>query len=168
MSKGWKVLVFVVAMAVITGFVPALMGQTAAAEECGAAAVKKYVDKASAILSAKGEAGFDEIKNLRFCNGQGYIYVTDINGLMLLHPIKPHLQGKSIAAIKDPKGKMFFGEMIEKCKTSGAGWVHYLWPKPGEKKPADKCGYGKKVTAGGKDYIVASGLYDVTEAKCGE
>lgn len=139
-----------------------------AADDCGAAAVKANVDKAVEIVKQKGKAGFEEAGKIRFCKDEGYMYITDMNGLMIMHPVAAHLVGKSVAAIKDPTGKLFYAEIIEKIKKGGTAWVHYKWPKPGEKTPADKCGYAKKVTAEGQDYIVASGLYDVPAAKCGE
>ena len=139
-----------------------------AADDCGAAAVKANVDKAVEIVKQKGKAGFEEAGKLRFCKDEGYMYITDMNGLMIMHPVAAHLVGKSVAAIKDPTGKLFYAEIIEKVKKSGTAWVHYKWPKPGEKTAADKCGYAKKVTADGQEYIVASGLYDVPAAKCGE
>jgi signal transduction histidine kinase len=141
---------------------------TFAADDCGPQAVKANVDKAAQIVKEKGKAGFEEAGKIRFCKDEGYIYITDINGLMLMHPVSQHLVGKSVAAIKDPTGKLFYAEIIEKVKGAGVAWVPYKWPKPGDKNPADKCGFARKVTADGQDYIVASGLYDVPADKCKE
>jgi len=138
------------------------------ADDCGAPAVKANVDKAVEIINKEGKAGFEAAGKIRFCKDEGYIYITDINGLMVMHPVAAHLVGKSVAAIKDPSGKLFFAEMIDKVKKQGSGWVPYKWPKPGQKTAADKCGYAKKATIDKVDYIVASGLYDVTADKCGE
>ncbi len=139
-----------------------------AADDCGAAAVKANVDKAVEIIKQKGKTGFDDAGKIRFCKDEGYIYITDINGLMVMHPVAAHLVGKSVAAIKDPTGKLFYAEVIDKVKKQGYAWVHYKWPKPGDKTASDKCGYAKKATVDNQDYIVASGLYDVSEAKCGD
>ena len=62
-----------------------------------------------------------------------------------------------LMGIKDVNGKMFFVEYINLAKTKGEGWVDYMWPKPGEKKPSKKASYihytkGQKASFGAGVY----------------
>ncbi len=139
-----------------------------AADDCSTAALKAQVEKGAAILAQKGAVGLEEVKAMRFCNGQGYLYVVDEHGVVLMHPVAPHLVGKNQSALKDANGKLFALELLDSCRKSGEAWVHYLWPKPGEKTPADKCGYGKRTTLEGKPVTVASGLHDIPASQCGQ
>ncbi len=56
---------------------------------------------------------------------------------MVMHPIKPGLDGKDMADFTDPNGKKLFIEFVEKVKKNGEGMVPYLWDKPGSSKPAE-------------------------------
>ncbi len=40
-----------------------------------------------------------------------------------------------------------------------AGWIDYMWPKPGETNPSKKLSYVRKVTLGNDDFYVGTGLY---------
>lgn len=139
-----------------------------AADDCSTAALKAQVEKGAAILAQKGAAGLEEVKAMRFCAGQGYLYVVDQYGVVLMHPVAPHLVGKNQSTLKDANGKMFALELLDACRKDGEAWVHYMWPKPGEKTPADKCGYGKQTTLDGKSVTVASGLHDIPAGQCGK
>jgi methyl-accepting chemotaxis protein len=76
---------------------------------------------------------------------------------MVMHPIKPELDGKSLSDMKDPNGKRIFVESTETAKTRGAGYVEYMWPKPGFAKPVPKMSYVKLVKEWG--WVVGSGIY---------
>jgi methyl-accepting chemotaxis protein len=89
-----------------------------------------------------------------------------MEGIMLMHPIKVAMEGKPVMAFKDPNGKRFFGEMNEVAKEKGAGWVDYMWPKPGEKTPELKVSYVKLCKMpDGKEVVVGCGVYNLSEAE---
>lgn len=104
---------------------------------------------------AKRQA-MDSLRNVRY-DGKEYFWVQDRNLVMLMHPIKPDMEGKSQAALKDPNGKLFFQEMENVVKASGKGFVDYLWPKPGFDQPAPKISYVAEFPAWG--WVVGSGIY---------
>ena len=89
-------------------------------------------------LAQKGEISSDEakkqfihrIKNLRY-NEHNYFWINDINARMVVHPIKPELDGVDLSGNKDPKGKYLFREFIAVAKNQGSGFVDYMWPKTG-------------------------------------
>ncbi|MCW9033893.1 MAG: methyl-accepting chemotaxis protein [Alphaproteobacteria bacterium] len=97
------------------------------------------------------------IKSMRY-DGEEYLWINDINNKMIMHPIKPALDGKDLSKIQDKKGKYFFSEFITTVKNkNGAGFVDYYWPKPGFEEPVAKISYVKLSKEWG--WIVGSGLY---------
>jgi methyl-accepting chemotaxis protein len=86
-----------------------------------------------------------------------YFWIHDFDTKMIMHPIKPALDGKSLSAIKDPDGKFLFNEMTDVVKTAGAGFIEYMWSKPGVDQPVPKVSYVKGFEQWG--WIVGSGIY---------
>lgn len=87
-----------------------------------------------------------------------YVFIVDMDNVSVLaHPIKPKLIGKKLAALKDVNGKMFFTEFVNVAKADGEGWVDYMWPKPGEKKPSPKSTYVFRVP--GQSAAMCAGIY---------
>jgi methyl-accepting chemotaxis protein len=76
---------------------------------------------------------------------------------MVMHPIKPALNGKDLSGFKDPNGTQLFQEMVNVVKKQGQGFVPYFWAKPGFENPVAKIGY----VSGFKEWnwIVGSGIY---------
>ena len=71
----------------------------------------------------------------------GYFWVNDMHPKMVMHPMKPALDGKDISGLKDTKGKNLFVEMVEVCKKNGRGFVEYYWAKPGKDGEFPKMSY---------------------------
>jgi len=94
--------------------------------------------------------------NLRY-EDKEYFFICDLQSRMVMHPIKPDLNGKDLSEMKDPAGKFFFREFARICKEKGGGFVDYLWPKPGESEPVPKISYVKLYEPWG--WIVGSGIY---------
>ncbi len=104
-------------------------------------------------------AALATLKALRY-SGQEYIFVNDMTPRMLMHPIKPELDGQDLRAHTDPNGLHLFVAMVDVVKKDGAGFVAYLWPKPGQDAPVPKISYVKGVPAWG--WVVGSGVYTDT------
>ena len=139
---------------------------TGFAEELTPQLVKSKVEAACKLLEAEGEAAFAKIKDpngeFRFADGQGYIWLQDLNAVIYMHPIKPSLDGKDMSGFADKDGTLLFLNFSEICEEKGAGWVPYVWPKPGQEGTSPKISYVKAVKHGGKDYVAGCGLYDIT------
>jgi methyl-accepting chemotaxis protein len=98
------------------------------------------------------------IGSLRFGkNADDYFWINDMHSIMIMHPIKPELEGKDLSDFKDPNGKLIFKEMIKVCQESQEGFVEYLWPKPGFDKPVPKLSYVKLFDKW--NWIVGTGIY---------
>tara|TARA_Y100000296_G_scaffold87205_1_gene130549 strand:- start:1559 stop:3181 length:1623 start_codon:yes stop_codon:yes gene_type:complete len=96
------------------------------------------------------------VKALRY-DGSNYFWIQDQTPSMVMHPIKPALDGKDLRTFKDGNGKAFFIEMAQKVKAQGDGFVDYVWPLPGEEAPTDKISYVKEFKPWG--WTVGSGIY---------
>jgi signal transduction histidine kinase len=79
------------------------------------------------------------------------------DGLVLAHGGNPKLVGKNMKDLRDANGKAFIAEMIEKSKTTGAGWVDYKWTNPTSKKAEDKTTYVHPLPAG--HAFIGCGIY---------
>lgn len=145
------------------------MVSSACAQEMSLALVKQKVNEAVTLLKAEGKkSGFAKLKDadgpFRFGKGQGYIWIHNMDGLMMMHPTKPALEGTPTLDLQDSKGFLFIQAMNQLCSTKGEGWVSYLWSKPGTTVESPKTSFVKKVTLDSRDYVVGCGIYDVTAA----
>jgi methyl-accepting chemotaxis protein len=86
-----------------------------------------------------------------------YFWINDYDPTMVMHPIKPALNGKSIAHVKDPNGTPLFLNMVDVVKSKGEGFVPYQWAKPGYDKPVDKISFVKGFESW--QWIIGSGSY---------
>jgi len=101
-------------------------------------------------------AALAALQNLRF-DKTNYFWVNDQTPTMIMHPIKPTLDGKNIANVQDPNGKYLFKEMVDTVQSSGSGFVDYQWPKPNSEVPADKISYVSGFSPWG--WVIGSGMY---------
>ena len=102
------------------------------------------------------QAAMETIRALRY-GDNGYFWINDMQPVMLMHPIKPELEGKNLANFKDPEGKLLYAEMLNIVKTQGSGFVFHVWTKPGSAAPVAKVSYVKGFAPWG--WIIASGVY---------
>ncbi|MCJ8293728.1 MAG: methyl-accepting chemotaxis protein [Colwellia sp.] len=96
------------------------------------------------------------IASLRY-DTNNYFWVNDFTPNMIMHPIKPQLNGKNVAGVKDPDGKALFIDMVNIVKAKGEGFVSYKWAKPGFDDPVDKIGFVKGFTPW--QWIIGTGTY---------
>jgi len=98
----------------------------------------------------------DTIKGIRYA-GAEYFWINDYNAVMVMHSVKPSLDGKNLANLEDPNGKKLFSEFVKVVKAQQAGFVDYLWPKPGSEQPVEKISYVQGFAPWG--WIIGSGIY---------
>jgi signal transduction histidine kinase len=119
------------------------------------------VHEAAALINTKG---VDEaIKIIGDPKGpfvwkDSYVFLMDLNGKMLAHPIQPELtKEKHLLLMTDPTDKALFVHFVNTARLVGHGWVEYMWPKPGRNTPSKKLTYIYRVP--GKDLFVGAGVY---------
>lgn len=109
-------------------------------------------------VAARKAAARAIIKQMRYGSGnKDYMWVQDINARMVMHPIKPQLDGRDLSSTKDSRGRLLFAEFSEIAKADGSGFVAYYWPKPGSDKPQPKLAYVQHYKPWG--WVVGSGIY---------
>ncbi|MBU1101742.1 MAG: cache domain-containing protein [Bacteroidetes bacterium] len=133
--------------------------------ETSTSIIQYYVKKAKAGELSTGEAKNlvkEEIAALRYDN-DNYYWINDLDVNMVMHPIKPELNGTSVESNKDPNGVQIFAEMVKVAKSSGTGYVEYMWPKVGKNEPVAKIAYVELIKDWG--WVIGTGIYvdDVEE-----
>lgn len=127
--------------------------------ESGHSAIKELAQRAenNEITTEEAKARSKElVASIRFDN-YNYLFITDLDANIIMHPIKTELNGTSGKNITDPNGKRLFVEIAEICKKNGNGMVDYHLPKPGSDEPASKVSYAKVIKEWG--WIIGSGIY---------
>jgi methyl-accepting chemotaxis protein len=105
---------------------------------------------------AAQRAAIEAIRATRY-EGREYFWVNDLHPRMIVHPTKPELDGKDLSDEADPTGKRLFVAFVEVARKEGAGFVPYLWPKPGSSEPVRKISYVKLFEPWG--WVIGSGVY---------
>ena len=110
------------------------------------------------------DATLSALRSLRYF-GQEYVWVNDMQPRMVMHPIKPELDGKDLSAMADPAGKHLFVAFVDTVRAAGAGVVSYQWPRPGDVAPVPKMSYVQGFAPWG--WVIGSGVYvdDVVRAR---
>jgi methyl-accepting chemotaxis protein len=141
-----------------------------AIESARALELKHMTDVATSILQeeyAASQAGqlsaedakkraASRISKLRYGH-DGYFWINGFDTVMIMHPMKPELEGKDQGDVKDPDGVQLFKEFARVVKEQGAGLVNYSWPKPGAQTPQPKLSYVTGFTPW--SWIVGTGVY---------
>ncbi len=101
-------------------------------------------------------------RDLRY-GRDGYFLVLDYDGINLVNPVNPHLEGQNLWNLQDVKGNYLIRSLIRQAKNSVGGYTEYVWDKPSEKRQADKLSFSM-----GLDkwrWMVGTGIYldDVQE-----
>lgn len=145
--------------------------QTQAVVERRHAELKELVETASSLISgqyalvksgnltdAEGRAAALKLVSVLRYQGDNYFWINDLHPTMVMHPIKPDLDGKDLSAFKDPNGFALFVEFAKVAKAQGSGFVDYMWPKPGSADPVQKTSYVALFEPWG--WVLGSGVYN--------
>lgn len=101
-------------------------------------------------------AALADIRDLRY-GTDDYFWVNDMTPKMIMHPMKPELNGQDIADKVAPDGAHIFVDMVNIVKASGGGYYRYYWPKPGSSNPVGKISYVKAFAPWG--WVIGTGIY---------
>jgi methyl-accepting chemotaxis protein len=127
--------------------------------ESAHAIVARYHAEAQAgrlsVEDAK-QAAIADLKAIRY-GSNDYFWINDMAPAMVMHPMKPELDGKPLADLKGPDGSRIFADMIAVVSKSGGGYYFYFWPKPGFDAPVRKISYVKGFAPWG--WVVGTGIY---------
>jgi methyl-accepting chemotaxis protein len=107
-------------------------------------------------LEVAQTAALATVRMMRYDNSE-YFWINDLSPRILMHPVKPELDGQDMSTLKDPNGKLLFNEFVAVVKKDGKGFVDYYWPKPGAQDPVAKISYVAGFAPWG--WIIGSGIY---------
>ncbi len=103
------------------------------------------------------QRAIEDIKALRYDNKTNYFWINDMNAYVVMHPIKPQLDGKDLSDFADPNGKKLFAEFAAVAKRDGEGFVSYQWEKTKGEQPVDKTSFVKGFAPWG--WVIGTGIY---------
>lgn len=124
------------------------------------------VNQAAELFAKKGEAAFQEFSRpgSRWWKGRRYIFLYDMSGVCVFHPVEPELVGENLLDFTDILGKPVIKWAVDIAgdRAKPYGFVHYLWPPPQSLFPRWMCTYFVGVRSPrGKLYVLGSGLYNM-------
>jgi methyl-accepting chemotaxis protein len=96
-----------------------------------------------------------QIARMRY--GKKYFWINDMHPNMVMHPIKPALNGKDLSGYQDKRGTYLFKEMVKVCAAKGEGFVKYWWGKPGKQGEFPKLSFVKLFRPWG--WVIGTGAY---------
>lgn len=107
------------------------------------------------LAQAQGLA-MDAIRAMRYDNSN-YLWITNSQSTMLMHPIKPELDGQDLSGFQDVNGKLLFQEFSQIGLDQGKGYIFYAWTHPSNNQIANKMSYVTRMPEW--DWIIGSGLW---------
>ena len=128
--------------------------------ETAAAVIDGYVKRsqgadAATVAQAKRDAAA-VVGTMRYGTSD-YFWIDDMTPRMVMHPIKPELDGQDLRGYKDPTGRPLFVEMVATVRAHGRGFESYRWPRVGSEKPVPKLAYVIGIPDWG--WVVGTGVY---------
>ncbi|MEH6652128.1 MAG: methyl-accepting chemotaxis protein [Motiliproteus sp.] len=121
------------------------------------------IDRQVQLVAAGGKSqqqgiadALTNLEALRYGDND-YFFVLNKKTEMLMHPIKPALNGQNVAHVKDNNGVLLMQEMVSNASRDGEAYVRYQWERAGSSEPVDKMSYSRLHPQWG--LIVGTGIY---------
>ena len=135
--------------------------------EIAGGVITRFHDLAKSGALSEDEArkhAAETLRQMRYSGGE-YFFILDTQHHFVMHPVKPELEGKSGAEMRDPSGKPLIQELVRTALASERGGaVDYAFAKPGSDKPVAKVSYAAQFKPWG--WVYGTGIYldDVDQA----
>lgn len=98
------------------------------------------------------------IRDLRYGDdGQGYFWIDTSEGINVLLPPNPKVEGTSRINDVDAQGNHLVQEIITNGMADGGGYTDYYFPRPGETEPARKRAFSLYFKP--FDWVIGTGEY---------
>ena len=119
------------------------------------------VKEGFAYLKANGKAAF--VAEVQKASGKFhakpgnplYLFVYDLNGVVIAHGAEANLLGVNRLNVKDPDGKQYTKEFIAVGQKKGGGWVDYKRMNPDTKKIEQKTSF----CLAESEVVIGCGIY---------
>ncbi|MDD2382638.1 MAG: cache domain-containing protein [Sulfurospirillaceae bacterium] len=100
----------------------------------------------------------ESLRTIRFENGQGYYFITRLDGIEVLFSDKPTMEGVNMLSVKNSEGRNVVKGMIDVVTSIKEGYYEYMWSKPNQKdKEFKKISYVKLFEP--YHWFIGTGLY---------
>ena len=129
------------------------------------AELRNYVQLAMSMVRPLVDSGRDDpatqaqamrlLESLDY-GDDGYFFVYDLHGKVLMHPRQHELVGQDLWDMHDPRGHATIQELLARAHAGG-GYVDYMWRRPSTGQVAPKLGYVVEIPRWG--WMVGTGLY---------
>lgn len=123
--------------------------------------VQALVNQAAELLEKNGRSAFAEFRKpgTQWRSGSTYLFAYDMQLNVLFNPAFPQREGTNPRGERDANGKAMHEEFLKVVRGAGSGWVDYMFPRPGEKRPTRKWSYVRGVVIEGTPAIIGAGFY---------
>ena len=136
------------------GYVNARRAELQNYVQLAASMIKPLVDARGDVPAAQAQA-MRLLESLDYGN-DGYFFVYDMHGTVLMHPRQRELVGKDLSGLRDPRGNATIQALLARARAGG-GYVEYMWRRPSTGQIAPKLGYVVEIQKWG--WMVGTGLY---------
>jgi signal transduction histidine kinase len=136
-----------------------------AAKKMTAPELMTLVREAAAVFEQRGEQAYAEFRKpgSKWFRDDTYFFVWTMDATRVFHAADSGLEGRNERDLKDIQGRPF-GKMFLDAggSPSGEGWVHYMYPEPGNIFPMWKSSFVKRVMfPSGTQHIIGCGIYNM-------
>jgi len=100
--------------------------------------------------------GRELVREIRY-DKDGYFWIDTIDGINVMHPHKPYLEGKNRIKSKDVKGKYLIKEIIENGMKPGGEFTDFYFTKAGGDIPFPKRGFSLHFKS--FNWVIGTGNY---------
>lgn len=106
---------------------------------------------------AKKQA-LERLRDVRY-GEDGYFLVIDSTPRMVMHPIKPAMNGKDLRNVADADGRHHYVSFAAAAQSPDGGFVDYVFPRPRSTQAGAVPKIGYVVRYAPWDWIIATGAY---------
>ena len=92
------------------------------------------------LADAKHNAA-EDLRVMRYQGAGGYLVILDPHATVIMHAVRPEMEGKDMSTFKDPDGHRVFQEGADLAEQHGEGFMGLKFPKPVTNEIAPKTNY---------------------------
>ncbi|VXB58453.1 Methyl-accepting chemotaxis protein [Burkholderia sp. 8Y] len=129
------------------------------ASEIALSEVKSFAAAAATGAMTPEDAkklALESVRNIRY-GESGYFTLLNSHPTVLMHPMKPEMNGKDVGSYRDPNGVALYIDAVKVTQNGAQGFTTFSFPRPGSSEPVPKISYN--VSYQPWDWILMTGVY---------